>query len=168
MMYQWYAAYTNPRAERKVFEQLRKRDIEVFLPVHNVLKQYKNRKKKVEEVLFKSYIFVRITSKSYLEVLNIKGVVRFVSFEGKPFPVPENQIEIVKRIISNEVVFNVEDTVYSKGDKVEIIEGPLKGLKGDLVNIKGNYKVAMVLDNLHKTIFVDIDQRCLRSLIEQN
>ena len=92
------------------------------------------------------------------------GVVRFISFEGKPVPVPDNQIEIVKRLINNEMVFDVEDIVFSKGDKVEVIDGVLKGLQGILVNFKGTYKVAVVLDTLNKSIIIEIDKRQLRNL----
>jgi transcriptional antiterminator RfaH len=163
-MKQWFALYTNPRAEKSVFSQLHMKEIEVFLPVQKVLKQYKRRKKKVEEVLFKSYIFVRISSARYFEVINTKGVVRFISFEGKPVPVPDNQIEIVKRLIKNEMVFDVEDSVFSKGDCVEVTDGILKGLKGILVNFKGSFKVAVALDTLNKSLILEIDRRLLRNL----
>ena len=163
-MKQWFAAYTNPRAEKSVFNQLQKKEIEVFLPTQKVLKQYKKRKKKVEEVLFKSYIFVRITKTKFFEVIKTQGIVRIISFEGTPVPVPDIQIEIVKRLINNEIIFDVEDIIFSKGDCVEIIDGVLKGLKGILINNKGNHKVAMALDSLNKSIIVEIDRRQLRNL----
>jgi transcriptional antiterminator RfaH len=163
-MYHWFAAYTNPRAEKSVFEQLQKKKIEVFLPLQKVLKQYKRRKKKIDEVLFKSYIFVRITEKKVLDVIQTQGIVRFISFDGRPAPIPDYQIEIVKRLINNEMVFDVEDIVYSKGDSVEIIDGVLKGMKGVLIYIKGNYKVALALDILNKSIVIEIDKRMLRNI----
>jgi len=161
-MFQWYAAYTNSRAEKSVYNQLQQKEIETFLPIRKVWRQYKTRKKKVDEVLFKSYIFFRISSRKFYEITKTQGVVKIISFEGKPAPIPEYQIDIIKRLIKNEIIFEVQDTIFSVGDNVEIIDGALKGHNGTLVNINGKYKVAMALEILNKSIMVVIDKRLLK------
>lgn len=165
-MKEWFAIYTNPRAEKAVNILLQKKGIEVFLPIRKVLKQWKDRKKWVEEVLFNSYIFVNITKSEYLDVLKTHGVVKFIIFEGKPVSIPENQIEIIRKLINNEFIFEVEDSILSKGDKVEVTNGVMKGLKGILVNFKGKNNVAVVLNELNKTIIIDIDKRLLKTYKE--
>ena len=95
----WFAIYVKSRNEKKVFKQLEDMGIESFLPLITRVKQWSDRKKKVEEPLFRSYIFVKISLKDYYTVLNIPGVVKFVCFEKNPVPVPENQIVAIKQYI---------------------------------------------------------------------
>ena len=77
----WYALYTKPRAEKKVSSELDFRGFENFLPLQTTIKQWSDRKKKVEIPLFNSYIFVRIDlEKYYYKILEIPGIVKFVKF----------------------------------------------------------------------------------------
>ena len=79
-LYRWYPVYTNSRAEKKAYQELQRKGIEAYLPLKKEWRQWSDRKKIVEEPLFKSYIFVRISNKEHAEVLMTQGVSRFLYF----------------------------------------------------------------------------------------
>ena len=97
----WHALYVKSRSEKKVLKQLEEMDVEAFLPLVTRIRQWSDRKKKVEEPLFKSYVFVRSSEKQYIPILNVYGVVKFVTFNRKAVIVPENQIIAIKRYIDD-------------------------------------------------------------------
>jgi transcription antitermination factor NusG len=98
----WYALYTNPRSEKRAHAELISKGIDSYLPLQRTLKQWSDRKKWVEEPLFRSYLFVYIPQNQYFEVLNTPGVVRYVTFEGKAVPIPPKQIEAIKYFLSGQ------------------------------------------------------------------
>ena len=57
---EWFALYTKPRNEKKVAENLAALDIEVYCTLVTNIKQWSDRKKKVESHLFPSSVFVKI------------------------------------------------------------------------------------------------------------
>jgi transcriptional antiterminator RfaH len=160
----WFAIYTNPRAEKKIHSELLKKGIDAYLPLQRTLKLWCDRKKWVEEPLFKSYIFVHISDVQYFEVLNTPGVVRYVTFEGKAVPIPEKQIDAIRYYLSTEdepVEINSE---IAPGQAVEILKGPLRGLRGDLVEISGKHKVKVEISAIGQSVLVTIPVSQLRIL----
>ena len=147
----WHALYVRSRAEKKVYDQLVDHGYEAYLPLITRVKQWSDRKKKVEEPLFKSYVFVYSNEKEYIPILNIYGVVRFVSFERKAVVVPENQILAIKKFVSDYEkgdeykLMNNED--LKEGQMVRIISGPCKGLTGRLETI---------CNKRHLIVFIDV------------
>ena len=145
----WYAVYTNPRAEKRAHEQLLEKGIESYLPLLKTLKQWSDRKKWVEEPLFRSYLFVHISDKQYHDVLNTPGIVRYITFEGRAVPVPQRQIDAIRYYLNETSPIAFPDASdLSPGQEVEIIRGPLHGLKGKLVEVKGQQKVRVQIDAL--------------------
>ena len=135
----WHALYVKSRTEKKVLSQLEDNGFQAYLPLVTQVKKWSDRKKKVEEPLFKSYVFVYSNEKEYIPILNIYGVVRFVSFERKAVVVPENQILAIKKFVNDYEkgeeykLMNNED--LKEGQMVRIISGPCKGLTGRLETI---------------------------------
>ncbi len=125
----WYALYTNPKAEKKVYEQLKLQQIKSYCPTKIVVKQWSDRKKKVEEPLFKSYVFVHIDLSEYEKVRRVKGVVNFVYFLGKPAIVRDEEIENIKQFLSK---VSHADIRFENEDKVQIQEGVLKNIVGTI------------------------------------
>ncbi|MCK4662494.1 MAG: UpxY family transcription antiterminator [Bacteroidales bacterium] len=160
----WFAIYTKPRAEKKTYSKLTNKGIETYLPLQKTLKQWSDRKKWVEEPLFRSYIFVKVVEKEYLEVLKTNGVVYFVSFERKKVPVPDSQIQAIKRLLSNEIEFEVTTEKYDINDSVEIIYGSLKGIQGTLIEYRGKRKVLIKVDSISQGLLIDIPLVSLRKI----
>ncbi len=154
--YSWYPVYTNPRAEKKAFEQLCKKGIETYFPTQKTLKQWSDRKKWVEEPLFNSYLFVKISKKEYSEVLMTNGVCRFVYFSGKASYIPEQQINDLKLLISNEAQLEIVDPGYKKGEKVRVKMGPLQGLTGELIDFRLKKKLLIKLEQINQALLVQI------------
>jgi len=161
---QWYAVYTRSRQEQKVFDLLIGQGVDCFLPKIEVVKQYSDRKKRVSEVLFKSYIFVNSTPKQQLSIVQTYGVVGFVRFEGKPVPIPEVQIDAVKRFILSKDTKLVAEEDFLLGQKVKIIKGPFKEQKGSLIKIDAKDFVVIELEAIHSYIPIHIHKAFLKKM----
>ena len=162
----WYALYVKSRYEKKTSKLLEDKNIETFLPVIGRLKQWSDRKKMVEEPLFKSYLFVRSDLKNYFEILNTPGIVRFVTFEGKPVPVPDNQLLAVKEYIGeysgDDDFDNLQD--LHEGQLVEIAYGQMKGLVGRLVEIKGKQRLVVNIEAVGQSLPISVSRSQVKSL----
>lgn len=144
----WHALYVRSRFERKVFDQLEENGIEAYLPLITLVKQWSDRRKKVEEPLFKSYLFVRNNPKEHLSILNLNGVVKFVTFEHKPVVVPENQIVAIKRYVDDYEQDKKDKAMRNEdlkiGQLVRITHGPMQGLIGRLESVKDKRLVVFI------------------------
>lgn len=164
----WYALYVRSRSEKKVLMQLEEQDIEAFLPLVTRLKQWSDRKKKVEEPLFKSYVFVHSNEKEHYPVLNVYGVVKFVTFEHKPVVVPDNQIIAIKRYIDDftEEETNLKNADLKEGQLVRIIAGPMMGLIGRLQSVKDKKRLTVYIEAVGQYISVSIPRTKIEPLPE--
>lgn len=158
----WYALYVKSRSEKKVAKQLEGEGIEFYLPLEQRLKQWSDRKKWVEEPLFRSYIFVHITDKDYYRTLVVYGAVRYVTFEGKAVRVPPQQIEAIKLYLNETAPVTTDEENWEVGQKVEILSGKLVGLQGKLVDVKGNKKVRIMIDVVNSALYLNIPKSQLR------
>lgn len=163
LVYQWHVVYIRSRAEKKVESELQHKNIETYLPLQRKLRQWSDRKKWVEMPLISGYLFVRISRKEYDQVLQATNVVSYVRFEGKAAIIPESQIESLQLMLKQD---NLEITVtqenFEVGQKIEVVSGPLIGLQGKLVKIKGKNKVAVVLEKLGYSAIIEILTENLR------
>ena len=154
----WHALYVRSRAEKKVLDQLLEQGYEAYLPMLTRLKQWSDRKKKVEEPLFKSYVFVRNNEKQHYYILGVYGVVKFVTFEHKAVIVPDKQILAIKKYIDNPL--DDEDELKNldlkEGQLVRITNGPMQGITGRLVSVKSKRRLLVNIDVVGQTIPVSI------------
>lgn len=157
IMKQWYVVYVKSRAEKKVLQSLTSKNIEVWLPVQNKLRQWSDRKKLVEIPLFPGYLFVHVGRKDYDQVLTTENVVCYITIEGKAVPVRDEDIRSLKRILQQDLI-KVELTCddLSPGEQVEILSGPLMGICGELVQLKGKHKVSICIQQIHYTVMVEV------------
>ncbi len=158
----WYALYVKSRTEKKVALELEGTDIEFYLPLEKRLKQWSDRKKWVEEPLFRSYIFVHIEPKEYYKVLQTRGAVKYVSFEGKAVPVPPQQIDAIKIYLSEKDPEINADQVWEVGKEVEVMAGKLTGLKGKLIKVNGKNRVKVEIEVVGSAIILNIPRKHLR------
>lgn len=152
----WHALYVRSRMEKKVLSQLEDGGYKAYLPLITQVKQWSDRKKKVEEPLFKSYVFVYSNEREYIPILNVYGVIKFVTFEKKAVVVPENQILAIKKFVSDfergEEYKMMNDEELKVGQKVRIINGPMKGLMGRLETI---------YNKRHLIVYIDVVGQCI-------
>lgn len=144
----WYAVYTTARSEKKVKKRLDEAGIENYLPLRTEYRIWSDRKKKVAFPLIPGYVFVRIARTAFLEVLNISGVVTFLKEKSVPAPIPDNQIERLRMMVEyafDQVEF--ETCSITPGDTIQVNQGPLCGLIGELVEMRGKYKIAIRIEH---------------------
>ena len=153
----WYALYTRPRHEKKVYNQLIEKGVVAFLPVVERVRQWKDRKKRVEMPLFNSYVFVRIDLKDRYYSLQTHGVVRLVSFGGNPASIPDWQIEQLQQVIKHPDTLELEHYLR-EGDWVEVTAGPFKGVKGRLKELRGQTRLVINIDGIYQSVSFIIDK----------
>jgi transcription antitermination factor NusG len=153
----WHAAYTHARHEKKVAQQLQERGIEHFLPVYHSVRQWKDRRKELDLVLFPGYVFVRIALPQRLRVLQLPGVVRFVQFSGQPAALSQDDIEALRNGLSQGL--HVEHHPYlTIGRRVRVTHGPLSGARGILLRVKNNWRIVISIDAIMRSVAVEVDE----------
>ena len=157
----WYALKTKSRHEIKVYERLIQKGINCYLPMYTTMRQWSDRKKKVNLPLFSCYLFVKISLRDRLEVIRTDGAVNIVSFNNVPAPIPEDQIDSVKRILGANIGIKKENYLV-EGQKVEIVYGPLKGITGIVKTIKDKSRLIITIDALYQAVSVEIDDEALK------
>lgn len=134
----WTAFYTKPRNEKKAADRLSRQGFEVYCPTRTVIKQWSDRKKKVSEPVFTSYIFAKVDESSRNEILNDQGVVSNVFWLGMPATIRDCEILAIKSFLED---FPQAEMNYGRpvqGSRVEIESGPLSGQTGVVSHIQGN------------------------------
>jgi transcription antitermination factor NusG len=153
----WYALYTCPRHEKRVAEQIEERHIACFLPVYRSVRRWKDRRKELELALFPGYVFVRIDLKDRLRVLQLASVVRFVSFNGQPAPLPDSEVRSLMNGLASGIC--AEPHPYlTVGRRVRVRNGPLAGMRGILVRRKDRFRVVLSLDLIMRSVAVEVDE----------
>jgi len=157
----WIAVYTKPRHEKTVEKQLLKKGFEVYLPILKERRKWSDRKKWVEFPLFRSYIFVRTEIKNALYVLQTIGVVKVVKFGGEVAVVQDESIRAIQLMI--EGGYNPEATdYYLKGDPVEVKDGPLKGLIGEVTRVDNHDRLLVRVDAIQHSVSIQIERAYLK------
>ncbi len=160
----WFALYTKPRHEFKAEEQINKLSIECFLPKIIVKKKWKDRKKKVETALFTSYIFIHATEIERRYALATDSVVKTVCFDGKPAVIPDEEIESIKIMLSQNTDVFISDKIQ-RGNKVKIIEGPFKGVIGTVINQNSEDWLFVNIEILQRSVSVKLTKDNVLNLL---
>ena len=152
----WYAAYTSAHHEKRVAEQLERRSVENFLPLYQSVRRWKDRRVRLQMPLFPGYVFVRLALRDRLKVLQVPGVAHLVGFGGQPAPVPEEDIQAIRACLAGPR--QVEPHRYLKsGQHVRVLNGPLTGLTGVVVQQKNRTRFVISFELLQRSVAVDID-----------
>ena len=162
-MKKWIAVYTRPRHEKTVAQELISKGFETYLPILRKRRKWSHRKKWVEFPMFRAYVFTHITFNQVLPVLETIGVVKIIKFGNKPAVVRDEHIEGIKLMI--EGGYNPQTTDYFlRGDQVEVLDGPLKGITGDVIRLDGNDRLVIRIDAIQHSVSVKIERRFLKAL----
>jgi transcription termination/antitermination protein NusG len=143
----WYALYVRSRWEKKVSELLDAKQIENYCPIQRLERHWSDRKKIILEPLFKSYVLVRLAPKAHIPVLQTDGVIGFVTFQGKPAVIRDEEIDTVKQFLQDHDHIQVERIDVNVNDEVTIIHGPLMQQTGQVMEIN-NRMVKVMLPSL--------------------
>jgi transcription antitermination factor NusG len=152
----WLVVYTKPKWEKKVDSNFAQKGIESWCPTQKKERQWSDRKKIIEEPLFKSYVFVRASKEEYINVLNTMGVVRFLYFEKKPAIIRDNEIELIRKYLglSYTNIQVVDLGPIKPQTKVTVNNGLFMGQRGEVV--KADKKSVYVrLDSINMMMIVE-------------
>lgn len=160
----WRVFYTSPRTEKKCEERLLASRLDVFLPKRIVVRQWKDRRMKVEEPLFQSYIFAHVDERERIRVLQVPGIVRCLAFGGALAALSDAEVEQLK-IAQNdpERLVATGASLPVPGTPVTVEVGPLRGLRGEVVEHRGQTHVVIHIAALRQAVRVRIAAAWLRT-----
>jgi transcription antitermination factor NusG len=163
---QWYALYLRSRFEKRVDADLRQKAVESFLPLIQEIHVWSDRKKRVEEPLFRGYIFVKTDLRNKEVILRTDGVVKFVGIRELPSPIPENQIDWLRRIVGTPVNIKREN-YFDVGERVRVTSGPLIGVEGIVSRHQTETRVIISLTSIAQSVSVQVAADLLEPVHEE-
>ena len=165
-MIKWFVFYTKSRQEKKVNELLVKKGYEPFLPLQTILRQWSDRKKNVVVPLFNSYIFVATEEHRIAEVLQVPGIAWSIRINGRPAVLHPAELETIKRFLATGLLIEthgIQDK-FVIGDKVKVMDGPLKGAEGVLTDFHNKDYFSVILESIGQVVTVQIDGKIVKKL----
>ena len=150
----WYAIQTNSRHEKPVRDRLLACGLEPFLPVSTQRRQWSDRKVWTTVPLFTGYCFARFSLSDRLAVLQTPGVVRIVG-AAKPEPIGDEEIAALQQVSLSDRVLEPCDYLI-EGTWVEVVQGPLAGLRGQLVRQTKQYGLVIRASLIQQAALVHI------------
>ena len=155
-VYPWCAAIVRPNQEKTVAATLGRKGFTTYLPLCRERRKWSDRVKTVESPLFPSYVFCRMNPAQGLEVLTTPGITSFVDFGDGPATIPEQEIDLVKRLL------NADGRIVmwpglKEGDPVRITSGPLRDIEGMLIQAEREFRVVVSLKMLNRSLAVAVD-----------
>lgn len=148
---QWLVAYVQSCLEKKTAQRLAAMGIECYLPVQSEIRQWSDRRKRVDRLVIPMMIFVHVTPQERPLPLSLQAVSRYMVLRGESTPavIPDEQMDRFRFMLdySPEAV-EMCSAPLAPGDAVKVIKGPLAGLEGELITVNGKSKVAVRLDML--------------------
>jgi len=153
----WFAIWTRSRHEKIVRDQLEKKtDVDVFLPTIGKWSRWKDRKKKIDWPLFPGYVFARFVPDERIGVLKVDGVVQIISNNGRPSPIPDEEIESIRTLVESELAYDPVPLI-KEGDMVKVVHGPLKGVVGRLIRKGAHARLILSVDLIGQAVSVEVD-----------
>jgi transcription antitermination factor NusG len=162
-MSKWLAIYTKPRWEKKVHQLLIDKGIESYCPLNKVKRKWSDRIKTVEEPLFKSYVFVKVTDDDRTKVRLTNGVVNFVYWNGKPAIIREKEIQTIKRFLDEHESVQVRPMEFAVNQQVLITSGTFMDKRAVVVDVRRK-EVKVAIESLGQELVAYIDKTKLSIL----
>ena len=154
--YSWFALQTRLRYEHFAAAHLRSKGYEPFLPVYACRRRWADRVKKVEQPLFPGYLFCRFDLLNRLPILVTPGVIQVIGNGKIPIPIDDEEIAAIQTVVQSELP-RQPWPFLQVGQKVRIECGPLHGLEGILLDLRGNHRLVLSVGLLRRSVAVEID-----------
>jgi Transcription antiterminator len=151
----WYAVYTHARWEKKVAGLLTRKQIENYCPLNRIVRQWSDRKKILYQPLFTCYVFVRISKKESVSVLETDGVLNYVSWQNKPAVIRDSEIELIRRFLLDHTNVTLEKVDVNINDTVHIKYGLFMEQEGKVVDVSEK-KIRVLLPSLGYMMLAEI------------
>lgn len=166
-MKSWFALYVKSRHEFVTNNELKKKDVETFLPSVRKLRQWKDRKKWIDFPLFPGYLFIHIPPRpeSIVNVLKTRGAINLLSaVPGQPTPVAPEEIDSLQLMVGSGREIDIYPHL-KEGTRVRVKKGPLRGAEGTLEKKHDQYMFMVNIEMLGRSVGIkmnadDIDTGC--------
>jgi transcription elongation factor/antiterminator RfaH len=155
----WYAVQTRARSEKIISERLREQGLRTFLPLVTEVRRWSDRNKKVEMPLFSCYVFVKLVisnDQERMSVYRTNGVFSIVSMRGEAIPIPEEQIEALRAMTTQQVPWSAYPFL-KVGQRVRIRGGSMDGVEGVLLSANGERTLIISVDAIQRSLAVRIE-----------
>jgi len=152
---QWLVAYTKPRWEKKLAEQLAAKGFEVYCPTQRVKRRWSDRSKWIDQPLFSSHIFVYLEPERRDAVYFTPGFVRFLFWNKRPAVVRDEEIATLKRWLNDFDHDAISVQSLATGSRVSVTSGPLQGREATVLEQRGT-KLELYLEDLQVKVSVDL------------
>ena len=155
----WYAVQTRARSEKMIAERLQEQGLPTFLPLVTEVRRWTDRKKKVHLPLFSCYVFVRMDASNNderMRVYRTNGVFRIVSMHGEAVPIPDEQIDALRAVVTQRVPWS-EHPFLKIGQRVRIRGGSLEGVEGVLLSNNGDRTLIISVDAIQRSLAVRVE-----------
>jgi transcription antitermination factor NusG len=152
----WWAVYTRHQHERAVAGLLAAKGFQVFLPLYESMRRWRDRSKLLSLPLFPSYVFVRSEHNRRLQVLTTPGTYSILSYGEQPAPISDAEIQAIRRTLDGP--FEVEPHPFLLcGERVRVKRGALEGVEGILLRKKNRSRLILSVEMLAQSVAVEID-----------
>ncbi len=153
----WYALHTRARHEKAVERRLSEQGMETFVPTTIQVHRWSDRKKKVEVPVFSCYVFIRcaLSAEDRTRVYQIESVHGFVGVRGTSLPIPDKQIENMRKVLTQSV--GRSHPFLKAGQRVRIRGGAIDGVEGVFLSENGDHSLIISIDAIQRSIAVRID-----------
>jgi transcription antitermination factor NusG len=159
----WYALRTKHQHEKVATVALSNKNFEVFLPLYESVRRWRDRKKLLSLPLFPGYLFLWGTLRRWQEVVTTPGVRGFVQLGSRAAVIPEAEIESVRRVLNGS--FHAEPCAFlNSGDWVRVRSGPLSGIEGVLVRKKSAFRLVLSVDMIGRSVSVELDSNIVERI----
>jgi transcription antitermination factor NusG len=134
--------------------------------MQTVMRQWSDRKKKVEVPLFNSYIFVRDFEHRIADILQTPGVAWNIRHNGRPAILRQEEYDLIRRFITTGYFLETTGEVesFEVGDRARIIDGPLAGITGILTGRDKSRRFSILLEGIQQVIQVHLPASLLTKL----
>jgi transcription termination/antitermination protein NusG len=158
----WYALYTRSRHEKQVDGMLRRMALESYLPLRRTWSRRQDRRVTVELPALPGYLFVRCTlfGEVRAQIKKTPGVIHVVENAGRPCVIPAREIASLRQTLEESVDAQAHPGIqgFQTGDWVEVMRGPLVGVRGQLVRVaEGRHKLVVAVTWVNQAVAVEID-----------
>lgn len=161
----WYVVKTRSRAEAKVAERIDSKGLHVYLPLQRTIRQWSDRKKKVDVPLISNTLFVHTNEKSLNLLYDVPGFHSILHFLGKPALVRQNEINNLKLLLQENVEFEKQEfQEFKKGEKIEVIRGPLQGIIATSIDEGRTHKLIVEIESMEQRFIVHVPKSCIRKI----
>jgi transcription termination/antitermination protein NusG len=158
----WYALVVRPQHEKAVAASLAAKALDSYVPLYRDRRRWSDRVRILELPLFSRYVFCRCSFADRIKVLATPSVQSVVSFNGKPEPIPDVEIESIRTMIGSNLPIAPWECLRV-GQRVRICDGPLTGVQGMLVRDKSLYRVVVNVELLQRAVAVEVDREVLKA-----